>query len=95
MIITAPASLKTGAIGIVIRDYESMESCEAVSKYIHSLRGMVFDESNWDVQGIWRSNKGKEFKREPYIVTLCVPDASEIDTYREHIERLDRYRLID
>ena len=96
MIITANEAFKSpNARGIVIRDYESMESCEAVSKYIHSLRGIEYDEANWGVQGIWRSNRGSEIKQEPFIVTLCVPDASEIDKYREHIEKLDRYRLLD
>lgn len=70
MIITAPASLKTGDIGIVIRDYKTMESCEAVSKYIHSLRGVSYNESNWDAQGIWRSNRCSEFKKEPFIISL-------------------------
>jgi hypothetical protein len=70
MIITAPASLKTGDIGIVIRDYKTMESCEAVYKYIHSLRGISYDESNWDAQGIWRSNRRSEFKKEPFIIAL-------------------------
>ena len=70
MIITAPASLKTGDIGIVIRDYKTMESCEAVSKYIHSLRGVSYNESNWDAQGIWRSDRCSEFKKEPFIIAL-------------------------
>ena len=70
MIITAPASLKTGDIGIVIRDYKTTESCEADSKYIHSLRGISYNESNWDAQGIWRSNRRSEYKKEPFIIAL-------------------------
>ena len=90
MIITAPASLKTGDIGIVIRDYKTIESCEAVSKYIHSLRGTSYNESNRNAQGIWRSNRCSKLKKETFIVALRVPDASEFDNYREHIEELDR-----
>ena len=73
MIITAPASLKTGDIGIVIRDYKTMESCEAVSKYIHSLRGVSYNESNWDAQGIWRSNRAVSSRKSLLLLLYECP----------------------
>ena len=81
--------------GLVVREYASMDSCEAVAKHIHSLRGIEYDESNWDIKGVWRSNRGSEIKQEPFVATLCVPHPSEIDTYKESIEKIERYKLLD
>ena len=77
---------------IAIKEFASMASCEAVATQIHSLRGIP-PEAN-GLRGIWRSNR-KAHEVEPEVITLCVPDASEIDAVAEPLKAAGRYRLLD
>ena len=75
-----------------IREFPSMASCEAVATHIHSLRGIPPEAHG--LRGIWRSNRKAE-KGEPVVVTLCVPDSSEVDAVAEPLRAADRYKLLD
>ncbi len=75
---------------LVIKEFPSMASCEAIATHIHSLRGIPPEENG--LRGIWRSN-WKANKSEPLVVTLCIPDVSEIEAVAEPLKAADRYRL--
>ena len=46
------------------------------------------------MSGVWRTNRRYE-EYEPIVVTLCVPDASEIDAVAEPLKAADRYKLLE
>ena len=81
-----------GVTGVVVREFPSMASCEAVATHIHSLRGTPPEADG--LRGIWRTN-AKATKFQPHVWTLCIPDDSEIEAVAEPLKAADRYRLLD
>ena len=75
-----------------IRDFPSMEACEAVATHIHSLREIQPHAKK--LPGTWTSNSTM-YRVEPTIFTVCIPDAKEIEAIAGPLRDAGIYRLLN
>ena len=81
-----------GAMG-EIREFDSMEDCEAVADHIAKVR-TPGSGSTKGVPGAWKFNfsrRGND-RHEPKLSTLCVPAASEVEGVGEGLQQKGWYR---
>ena len=72
------------------REFPSMEECEAVADHISKVR--TPNSSTEGIKGTWKFNYTK--KHEPRVVTLCVPDSSEIKGVKSILKEKNLYRMM-
>ena len=81
--------------GMLTREFPSMDECESIADHISKVR--TPRSSTEGVTGAWKFNferKGMAARQGPRVVTLCVPDASEIDGIKEILEDKEWYRAL-
>ena len=75
-----------------IREFPSMDACEAVATHIHSLRMIPGNKKG--LRGDWKTNDSRfDGNSEPTVFTVCVPDPAEITEVATPLREAGLYRL--